>query len=108
MRANPSGRLLGALPPDKASSVALSKSVISKRVGNGTLKASAMEPMILREGLAFPLVKSDRNDMDIPAFSARSCFVIPCSSSRRKTFVKNIWLYTVGYALRSAAQNFSR
>lgn len=93
------GRFLGVLFLDKVFSVVLFKLVIFKRVGNGMFKVFVMEFMILREGLVFLLVKLDRNDMDIFVFLVRLCFVIFCFLSRCKMFVKNIWLYMVGYVL---------
>ncbi len=93
-REKPSGRLRGAFPPASASNVSLSRSVNSNNVGSGVSKTSAMASMILSEGLALPLVRSLKNEIDMPALLANSCFVMPSSSSRRRMFVKSIWLYT--------------
>ncbi len=70
----------------------LSKSVDSSNIGSGISNASARDSMIFSEGLAFPLVRSERKEMDISAASASSCLVIPRSPMMRRMFVKNIWL----------------
>lgn len=93
-RTKPSGRLLGASPPARASRVSRSRSVNSKRAGRGVSRALAIASMIFKEGFAFPFVRSDRKETETPASSARSCFVIPLSSISRRMFVKNIWLYS--------------
>lgn len=65
--------------------------------------------IILSEGLAFPFVRSDKNDSEIPAASASSLLVRPCSSRRRSTLVKKIWLYradSTSWTYRLAAKKW--
>ncbi len=95
-------------PSDNAFNVFSSKSVISRSVGRGASNALAMASMILREGLALPLVRSERNETDMPALVARSFLCMPNSSSNRRTLVKKIWLYTGRISKRKQARHFSR
>lgn len=89
----PGGRLWGAFPPDRASSVELSRSVDSKSTGRGVSSALAMFSITFSEGFPFPVVRSLRKEIDTPERSDSSCFVMRSSSRMRKTFVKKMVLY---------------
>jgi len=88
IRVKPSGKLRRGFPPANSSNVSLSKSVNSNNKGRGVSKASAMHSITLSEGLALPLVRPLKNESDIFARIASSCFVTPCSSSKRNKLGK--------------------
>lgn len=91
--------------PARASKASLSRSLNSRSIGSGVLRALEMASIVLNEGLPSPVVISEINEMETPERSANSCFDIFFSSSNRSTFVKNIYLYT---AIVSMSTVFSR
>ena len=73
--------------------MASSKSVNSSSGGSGVSNAFAIASMTFKDGLAFPVVRSERNEMDTPERSESSCLVMCSSSKSRSTFVKKMLLY---------------
>ncbi|KMD14915.1 Uncharacterised protein [Klebsiella pneumoniae] len=54
-----------------------------------------MDSITLKDGFAFPFVRSDKKEIETPAFWESSCFVMPLSSSSLRMLVKKIRLYTI-------------